>query len=129
MVCGLCWECWAVGLAGALALLNDRKELAQPVQWAGRTNDMRPEKLMGLEDVYTGGRQERPLDARVEAALTRRDEFGRVLTPKESFRQLCYKYVLSIICNLEPLTWVLMTVTKGVVADDCHYSLPWGQRD
>eukprot|EP00884_Botryococcus_braunii_P021222 jgi/Botrbrau1/7784/Bobra.0159s0212.1 len=53
---------------------------------------MRPEKLMGLADVYTGGRQERPMDARVEAALTRRDEFGRVLTPKESFRQLCYKF-------------------------------------
>ncbi len=77
-----------------MALLNERKELVQPMEWSGRTNDMKPEKLAGLEDVYTGGRQEKPMDARVEAALTRRDEYGRVMTPKEAFRQLCYKYAI-----------------------------------
>lgn len=76
------------------------------MQWAGRTNDMRPEKLMGLEDVYTGGRQQRDIDARVEAALTRRDEFGRVLTPKESFRQLCYKCVPPL--SVMGTGWVLL---------------------
>lgn len=45
----------------------------------------------GLEDVYTGGRQEDRLALDVEVALTRKDEYGRVLTPKEAFRQLCYR--------------------------------------
>ena len=45
----------------------------------------------GLEDVYTGGRQEDRLALDVEVALTRKDEYGRILTPKEAFRQLCYR--------------------------------------
>jgi hypothetical protein len=31
------------------------------------------------------------LAANVEVALTRKDEFGRIMTPKEAFRQLCYR--------------------------------------
>ena len=79
------------GLAGALALLKERGELSAPVEWAGRTNDMRSDKLAQLADVYTGGRHDSNMDAHIEAALTRRDEFGRVMTPKEAFRALCYK--------------------------------------
>lgn len=45
----------------------------------------------GLEEVYTGGRQEDKLALDVEVALTRKDEYGRILTPKEAFRQLCYR--------------------------------------
>lgn len=26
-----------------------------------------------------------------QVALTRKDEYGRILTPKEAFRQLCYR--------------------------------------
>ncbi|KAK9806920.1 hypothetical protein WJX72_007494 [[Myrmecia] bisecta] len=80
------------GLAGALALLKDRNELNTPVEWSGRTNDMKPEKLMGLEDVYKGGAHEDKIAADVELALTQRDEYGRVMTPKERYRQLCYRF-------------------------------------
>jgi U4/U6.U5 tri-snRNP-associated protein 1 len=33
----------------------------------------------------------RRLARSVEAALTAKDEFGRVMTPKERFRNLCYE--------------------------------------
>lgn len=74
-----------------MSLLRERGELQQKVEWAGRTNDMKKEKLTGLEDVYQGGRHEDKLAADIEQALTERDEFGRVLTPKERFRRLCHK--------------------------------------
>jgi U4/U6.U5 tri-snRNP-associated protein 1 len=84
------------GLAGALAFLKDRGELKAPVEWAGRTNDHRDSyftKAMGnLEDVYSGGRTEDRLALDVEVALTKKDEFGRILTPKEAFRQLCHDF-------------------------------------
>ena len=51
-------------------------------------------QIQGLEDVYTGGRQQDRLALGVEVALTRKDEYGRILTPKEAFRQLCYKCVV-----------------------------------
>lgn len=41
--------------------------------------------------MFTGGRQEDRLALDVEVALTRKDEYGRILTPKEAFRQLCYR--------------------------------------
>ncbi|KAI7842246.1 hypothetical protein COHA_003887, partial [Chlorella ohadii] len=80
------------GLAGALAFLKDRGELDGGVEWSGRTNDSKKVNLQGLEDVYTGGRQEDKLALDVEVALTRKDEYGRILTPKEAFRQLCYRF-------------------------------------
>lgn len=74
-----------------MALLRERGELQQKVEWAGRTNDMKKEKLQGLDDVYQGGSHEDKIAADIEQALTERDEFGRVLTPKERFRRLCHK--------------------------------------
>lgn len=47
--------------------------------------------LQGLEDVYSGGRSANALENSVERALTRRDAHGRVLTPKEAFRDLCHQ--------------------------------------
>ncbi len=44
-------------------------------------------------DVITGGSSEDRQAARIEAALTQRDEFGRVMPPKERWRELNYKYV------------------------------------
>lgn len=38
------------------------------------------------------GEKDSRLNTSIEAALTRRDEFGRVMTPKEQFRQLCYAF-------------------------------------
>ncbi|PRW60335.1 SART-1 family DOT2 [Chlorella sorokiniana] len=80
------------GLAGALAFLKDRGELDGGIEWAGRTNDSKKVNVQGLEDVFTGGRQEDKLALDVEVALTRKDEYGRILTPKEAFRQLCYRF-------------------------------------
>ncbi|KAL4855087.1 SART-1 family protein DOT2 [Chlorella vulgaris] len=80
------------GLAGALAFLKDRGDLEAPVEWSGRTNDSKKVNIQGLDDVYTGGRQEDRLAQGVEMALTRKDEYGRILTPKEAFRQLCYRF-------------------------------------
>ena len=85
-----------VGLAGTLALLKERGELQQPVEWAGRTNDSRnsffTKSMGGYKDVYTGGKTEDQIAADVEVALTKKDEFGRVLTPKEAFRQLSHSF-------------------------------------
>jgi len=79
------------GMAGVLNLLKDRGELTQRVQWAGRTNDMKPVMLQGLEDVYQSGGHSDEIANRVELALTRRDEYGKVLTPKQAFREVSYR--------------------------------------
>lgn len=80
------------GMAGVLNLLKDRGELTQRMQWAGRTNDMKPVMLQGLEDVYQSGAHSDEIANRVELALTRRDEYGRVLTPKQAFREVSYRF-------------------------------------
>jgi U4/U6.U5 tri-snRNP-associated protein 1 len=80
------------GLAGALGLLQDTGALKARTEWAGRTNEKKAVALIGLEDVYTGGAQEDRMARSIEAALTQRDEFGRVMTPKERFRTLCHQF-------------------------------------
>jgi len=83
------------GMGSALELMRQRGELGKDlkaVEWAGRTNDMKPVALQGLESVYTGGRSKSELENSVERALTRRDMHGRVLTPKEAFRELCHNF-------------------------------------
>ncbi|KAI8475940.1 MAG: SART-1 protein [Monoraphidium minutum] len=80
------------GLAGALTLLHDTGALKGQTEWAGRTNEKKAVALIGLEDVYTGGTQEDRMARSIEAALTQRDEFGRVMTPKERFRTLCHQF-------------------------------------
>jgi len=47
--------------------------------------------LQGLEDVYKGGGHEERMARSIEMALTTKDEFGHVMTPKQRFRQLCYE--------------------------------------
>ncbi|GIL64767.1 hypothetical protein Vafri_18646 [Volvox africanus] len=80
------------GLAGALGLLNDKGALKEQVEWSGRNNDKSKNALQGLDDVFTGGRHQDRVARSVEAALTVRDKYGRVLTPKERFRQICYSF-------------------------------------
>ena len=84
------------GLGSVLSLLKDRGELNKPVEWGGRINDSRnsffTNAMGGYKDVYTGGRTDDEIAANVEVALTRKDEFGRVMTPKEAFRQFCHKF-------------------------------------
>ncbi|KAG2489863.1 hypothetical protein HYH03_011665 [Edaphochlamys debaryana] len=80
------------GLAGALSLLNEKGALREQVEWAGRNGDKSKNAVQGLEDVYTGGRNTDRVARSVEAALTVRDHLGRVKTPKERFRELCYGF-------------------------------------
>ncbi|KAG2440237.1 hypothetical protein HXX76_004349 [Chlamydomonas incerta] len=80
------------GLAGALGLLQDKGALKVGVEWSGRNTDRSKNALQGLDDVYSGGRQTDRVARSVEAALTIKDKFGRVLTPKERFRQLCHSF-------------------------------------
>ena len=87
-----------------LGLLKDRGELQQRMQWAGRTNDMKPVMLQGLEDVYQSGAHRDEIANRVELALTRRDEYGRVLTPKQAFREVSYRLEQ---LHLQPLLYTL----------------------
>ena len=41
--------------------------------------------------MYTGGMNESRVAKSVEAALTVRDKYGRVLTPKQRFREMCHQ--------------------------------------
>uniref|UniRef100_A0A0E0G730 SART-1 family protein n=1 Tax=Oryza nivara TaxID=4536 RepID=A0A0E0G730_ORYNI len=68
------------GLAGALKFLKERGTLNEGTDWGGRTTDKKKSKLAGIEDG--------PKDIRIE----RIDEFGRVMTPKEAFRDLSHKF-------------------------------------
>ena len=116
------------GLAGALSLLQNRGELNKDVEWSGRSNDMKPNALrvwhcfesfaacpaeryvmllcpvQGLDEVYKGGRHDHRLAEKIESALTQRDEYGRVMTPKERFRQLAYQCV-SCLCVKRCCMW------------------------
>mmetsp|Transcript_2661 Transcript_2661/g.6347 ORF Transcript_2661/g.6347 Transcript_2661/m.6347 type:complete len:720 (-) Transcript_2661:993-3152(-) len=77
------------GIGSALRLLQGRGELRETVRWAGRTND---KKFNNVRDVVESYNDETQFAQDIENALTRKDEFGRVMTPKEAFRQLCYKF-------------------------------------
>ncbi|KAG8376348.1 hypothetical protein BUALT_Bualt09G0053800 [Buddleja alternifolia] len=71
------------GLAGALGLLKDRGILKETVEWGGRNVDKKKSKLVGIYENDHGTK---------EIRIERRDEFGRMLTPKEAFRQDSHKF-------------------------------------
>ena len=77
------------GIGAALRLLQDRGELRKTVRWSGRTNEMKDNSVRDVIESYSDQTQ---FAQDIESALTRKDEFGRVMTPKESFRQFCYKF-------------------------------------
>ncbi|CAH9134789.1 unnamed protein product [Cuscuta epithymum] len=70
------------GLSGALKLLKDRGSLKETIEWGGRNMDKKKSKLAGIID------EEGPKEIHIE----RTDEYGRILTPKEAFRQLSHKF-------------------------------------
>ncbi|KQJ84640.1 hypothetical protein BRADI_5g21993v3 [Brachypodium distachyon] len=70
----------ARGLAGALKFLQERGTLNEGTNWGGRTTDKKKRSLVGIEDG--------PKEIRIE----RMDEFGRVMTPTEAFRDLSHKF-------------------------------------
>lgn len=75
------------GMAGALAMLKQKGELKPGMNWSGRTNDKKAVVREGLDPVGTSAHSGVP-----EVNITYKDEFGRVLTPKEAFRELCYNF-------------------------------------
>jgi len=48
--------------------------------------------LIGVDDFYTCGEVDGHLEKSIETALTRKDQLGRILTPKEAFREICYAF-------------------------------------
>lgn len=82
------------GMAAALGTLRDKGDLRANFEWVGRTNDMKKGKLLGVDDVYYFDHKlsDDRLEQSIRAALTQKDEFGRILTPKEAFRELSYAF-------------------------------------
>ena len=77
------------GLGGMLQMLQRKGELKDTINWAGRTND---KKFTKVRDVTSSFDDSTRFARDVEKALTRKDEFGRVMTPKESFREFCHQF-------------------------------------
>ena len=79
------------GLAATLALLKDTGKLNEGEMWDGRTNDKKPLALMRAREaaaIPSGEFEGRKFDFH----LDKFDEFGRKMTPKEAFRDLCHKF-------------------------------------
>ncbi|KAI5398633.1 SART-1 family protein DOT2 [Lathyrus oleraceus] len=75
------------GLSGALKLLQDRGTLKESIEWGGRNMDKKKSKLVGiLED------EGKEVQNKKEIRIERRDEFGRILTPKEAFRKFSHTF-------------------------------------
>ncbi|KAL9673174.1 hypothetical protein QQ045_029428 [Rhodiola kirilowii] len=70
------------GLYGALKLLKERGSLKESVEWGGRNIDKKKSKLVGISDTNEAK----------EIHIERVDEFGRIMTPKEAFRQLSHAF-------------------------------------
>ncbi|KAA0039246.1 SART-1 family protein DOT2 isoform X2 [Cucumis melo var. makuwa] len=87
------------GLSSALKLLKDRGTLKESIEWGGRNMDKRKSKLVGIvdedepkESKSKDSRLSSLVDYKKEIHIERTDEFGRIMTPKESFRQLSHKF-------------------------------------
>ena len=79
------------GLAATLALLKNTGKLGETEMWDGRTNDKKPLALMRAKEaaaVPSGEFEGKTFDFH----LDKFDEFGRKMTPKEAFRDLCHKF-------------------------------------
>lgn len=87
------------GLSSALKLLKDRGTLKESIEWGGRNMDKRKSKLVGIvdedepkESKSKDSRLSSLVDYKKEIHIERTDEFGRIMTPKESFRRLSHKF-------------------------------------
>eukprot|EP00793_Prasinoderma_coloniale_P000593 PRCOL_00003741-RA len=76
------------GLAGALEMLRGSGALGADAKTtlgvSGRRNELKGHAAQALKD--------RIGDANDRVRLERYDEFGRVMTPKEAFRELCHRF-------------------------------------
>ncbi|OMO92623.1 SART-1 protein [Corchorus olitorius] len=83
------------GLAGALKLLKDRGTLKETIEWGGRNMDKKKSKLVGIVDDNRENdrfKDNRENDRFKDIRIERTDEFGRIMTPKEAFRNLSHKF-------------------------------------
>ncbi|KAJ7980035.1 SART-1 family protein DOT2 [Quillaja saponaria] len=82
------------GLSGVLKLLKERGTLKESVEWGGRNMDKKKSKLVGIldGDEPKDTRSSSLVDNKKEILLERRDEFGRLMTPKEAFRMISHKF-------------------------------------
>jgi hypothetical protein len=78
------------GLAATLALLKEKGTLTEGVTWAGRNTDKKPQALAGAMEAAAIGTDD--ADWSFGFTIDRLDEFGRKMTPKEAFRELCHKF-------------------------------------
>mmetsp|Transcript_12645 Transcript_12645/g.20461 ORF Transcript_12645/g.20461 Transcript_12645/m.20461 type:complete len:234 (-) Transcript_12645:494-1195(-) len=79
------------GLAATLALLKDTGKLNENEMWDGRTNDKKPmalQRVVEATELSSGEFDGHKFDFR----LDKFDEFGRKMTPKEAFRELCHRF-------------------------------------
>ena len=79
------------GLAATLELLKDTGKLRETEMWDGRTNDKKPLALQRAREAAAlpSGEHE---GKKFDFNLDKYDEFGRKMTPKEAFRDLCHKF-------------------------------------
>lgn len=76
------------GLSGALKLLKDRGTLKESIDWGSRKMDKKKSKLVGIVDDNVADFDNRFEDIRIE----RKDEFGRLVTPKKAFTMFSQKF-------------------------------------
>jgi U4/U6.U5 tri-snRNP-associated protein 1 len=82
------------GLASTLALLKEKAQLddAQNTRWSGRANDMK-DRFDKQHVLEAHAIEEKAVDGyKFGFKLDKFDEFGRKLTPKEAFRELCHRF-------------------------------------
>jgi hypothetical protein len=82
------------GLGQTLKFLRDRGLVNKDVEWAGRSMDKKsiPHHLLVKDAFFSEEGKNHGQIQRIEAALRRTDKYGRVLTAKEAFRELCYHF-------------------------------------
>jgi U4/U6.U5 tri-snRNP-associated protein 1 len=78
------------GLGATLAMLKATGSLGEGVTWAGRNTDKKGEAVRVATEA--AGIATRDASWQFDFKLDRFDEFGRKMTPKEAFRELCHRF-------------------------------------
>merc|ERR1719191_2310306 len=73
-------------------MLRERGLVNLGIDWAGRNNDKRLTPHHALVKHALFSDENNGQVQRIETALRRTDDYGRVLTAKEAFRELCYHF-------------------------------------
>ncbi|CAI0422217.1 unnamed protein product [Linum tenue] len=77
------------GLSGVLKLLHERGSLKESIDWGGRNMDKKKSKLVGIVDTDDAKDKDK---GKEDLRIERRDEFGRIMTPKEAFRKISHTF-------------------------------------